>query len=355
MSLDDLRRKIDLIDYEIVKLLNERMEHVLRLKRLKGRIADPEREEQVVRNVRRFSGSRINPDFVERLYRAIMEESRSIQERDAMVIGFQGEHGAYSELAAITYDRTLIPIPCQEFADVFDGITARQLDFGIVPVENSLEGSITQVADLLMGVDLNIIGEVNVPIHHFLLTLPETEPEDVRTVLSHPQAIEQCRGFIEKQMLVAEPFYDTAGAARMLSEKRPPATAVIASSLCTELYNLKVVAGDIEDHPSNTTRFVALSREAGKEPGDKCSLMFSAAHEAGSLSDMLRIFSDAEVNLTRIESRPVRADPNRYAFLVDFEGSDREERVRAAIDKVRSRAVTFKFFGCYRSFQEGMR
>jgi len=232
MSLDDLRRKIDLIDYEIVKLLNERMEHVLRLKRLKGSIVDPVREEQVVRNVRRFSGNLINPDFVERLYRAIMEESRSIQERDAMVIGFQGDHGAYSELAAITYDRALIPIPCAAFADVFGGVAARQLDFGVVPVENSLEGSITQVTDLLMAVDLNIIGEVSMSIHHFLLTLPETEPDDIRTVLSHPQAIAQCRGFIEDKRFVAQPFYDTAGAARMLSEQRPAATAVIASSLC---------------------------------------------------------------------------------------------------------------------------
>lgn len=352
MSLDDLRRKIDLIDYGIVKLLNERMEHVLRLKRLKGRIVDPEREEQVIRNVRRFSGNLINPDFTEGLYRSIMDESRRLQERDAMVIGFQGEHGAYSELAAKTYDHSLIPIPCPEFADVFNGITAYQLDFGVVPVENSLEGSITQVTDLLIAKDLKIVGEVNVPIHHFLLTLPETQGDDIRIVLSHPQAIAQCRGFIEDKMLVAQPFYDTAGAARMLSEQRPAATAVIASALCGELYNLKAVARHIEDHPSNTTRFVVLSRETGTEPGDKCSLMFSAAHEAGTLSDLLGIFSEAGVNLTRIESRPVREDPHQYAFLVDLQGSDREERVRAAIEQVRDRAVRFKFFGCYRSFQE---
>ena len=145
MSLDDIRRKIDLIDHEIVKLLNERMEHALRLKRLKGRILDPGREEQVVSNVRKFSRNLIKPDFAEGLYKEIIRESKSIQEQDTTVIGFQGEHGAYSELAALTYDPSLIPIPCKEFDEVFQDVAADQLDFGVVPVENSLEGSITQV------------------------------------------------------------------------------------------------------------------------------------------------------------------------------------------------------------------
>ncbi|OPY81253.1 MAG: P-protein [Syntrophorhabdus sp. PtaU1.Bin153] len=349
MGLGDIRRRIDLIDYEIVKLLNERMEHALRLKRLKCGIFDPDREEQVMENIRRFSRNLIRPDFCEVLYRQIMSESRRIQGQDAKVVGFQGEHGAYSEVAALAYDPSFIPMPCGEFADVFQGVEANQLDFGIVPVENSLEGSITPVTDLLIGTDLKIVGEIDIPIHHCLLALPEMELEDIRVVHSHPQAIAQCRGFIRDQGFAAEPFYDTAGAARMLSEQRPPSGAAIASELCATLYNLKIVTGNIEDHASNTTRFVILSREADAGEGNKCSLMFSAKHEVGTLFSVLKIFSDAEINLTRIESRPMRNDPDQYAFLLDFKGSDRDEKVMDSMRQLEEQAVTFKFFGCYSS------
>ncbi|OPX95090.1 MAG: P-protein [Syntrophorhabdus sp. PtaU1.Bin002] len=349
MSLGDIRKRIDLIDYEIVKLLNERMEYALRLKRLKCGIFDPDREEQVMKNIRRFSRNLIRPDFCEALYREIMRESRRIQEQDAKVVGFQGEHGAYSEVAALAYDFALVPMPCEEFADVFQGVATNQLDLGIVPVENSLEGSITPVTDLLIGTDLKIVGEVDIPIHHYLLTLPETELGDIRVVHSHPQAIAQCRGFIRDRGFTAEPFYDTAGAARMLSEQRPASGAAIASKLCAMLYNLKIVAEHIEDHVSNTTRFVILSREEGTGKGNKCSLMFSAKHEVGTLFSVLKIFSDAEINLTRIESRPMRDDPDQYAFLLDFKGSDRDDRVIDSMKQLEEQAVTFKFFGCYRN------
>ena len=133
----------------------------------------------------------------------------------------------------------------------------------------------------------------------------------------------------------------------MLREQRPAATGVIASRLCAELYNLEILKEDIEDHASNTTRFVVLSREARQEKGNKCSLIFSVSHRPGGLFSVLQILSDKGINMTRIESRPLRNDPGSYAFFLDFEGSDQDEPVIQALDAISKRSITFKFLGCY--------
>ncbi len=346
--LSEIRKKIDLVDYEIMKLLNQRMELSMRSRKLKSRITDPGREEEVFSNVKRFARPLVTAGFSERLYREIISESKNVQDKPFKIIGFQGEHGAYSEVAALKHDTSLIPIPCVEFAEVFEAIADRELDFGIVPVENSLEGAITPVIDLLLETDLKIVGEISLPIRHCLLTLPETDRRDIKIVASHPQALAQCRNFIAKNKLQTHPSYDTAGAAKVLSERRFPSAGVLASELCAELYNLKIVEHDIADHPSNTTRFVMLAREADTNPGNKCSVTFSIKHEAGTLFHILKMFSDAGINLTRIESRPVRDDSRQYAFLLDFEGNADDEPVRASIKHLRAIALTFRLLGCYR-------
>lgn len=342
-----IRRQIDRIDGKIIQLLNQRMEIALRSRKYKGQVFDPEREEEVFANVRRFSHNLVRSEFSEGLYRDIIEESRYIQETDLMLIGFQGEHGAYSEAAALKYDPSYIPIPCREFNDVFDEVEGGLLDFGIVPVENSLEGAVTHVNDLLIERDLNIIGEVNIPVHHCLLALPETDYKELKVVYSHPQALAQCREFILRHRLEPRPFYDTAGAAKMLSEERLEAAGVIANRLSAELYHLEVIKEDIEDHPSNFTRFIVLARENLNGPGNKCSIIFSVRHKAGALFNVLKILADAEINLTRIESRPERRMPGNYIFFADLEGSDQEARVKDALDAIQKAALTYKFLGCY--------
>ncbi len=348
MELKEIRKSIDAIDYEIVKLLNRRLECALRLKRLKSVLVEPAREKEVFEHVRNYSHNVTEPEFTERLYKTIIEESRRIQGKELRLIGFQGEHGAYSEVAAHAWAPGLVSIPCVSFHDVFNEVESGQLDFGILPVENSLEGAITEVNDLLVETGLQIVGEAAIPVHHCLLALPEQDYRDLRTVYSHPQALGQCREFIARHKLEPRPFYDTAGAAAMLREQRPAATGVIASRLCAELYNLEILKEDVEDHPSNTTRFVVVSRETSAEEGDKCSLVFTLPHRAGELFAILKVFSDRRINITRIESRPLRNDPGSYAFFLDFEGSDRDSRVREALDTVKSRSETFKLLGCYR-------
>ncbi len=351
MDLDKARKKIDGIDYDLVALLKQRMELCLRVGRLKDNVYEPEREKKVIENVRASASGIAGADFCEDLYRRIIHESTRLQKEGLKLVGFQGEHGAYSEAAALAYDPSAVPIPCREFPEVFAEVAAGQLDFGIVPVENSLEGAVTQVNDLLAKTELKIVGEITLPIHHCLLALPETNHRDLKVIYSHPQALAQCRGFLSRHKIEARPFYDTAGAAKMLSHEGSQSAAVIASALCAKLYHLNIVKEDIGDHESNSTRFIILSSHEAAEEGDKCSIVFSIAHETGSLSSVMKVFSDAGINLTRIESRPLRSVLGYYRFFLDFEGSHKDQVVIDALKSVRRKTKTYRFLGCYRGIR----
>jgi prephenate dehydratase/chorismate mutase len=350
-ELDIIRKRIDSIDRGIIELLNQRMELAVRSRKLKHYISDENREEQVFENVRKSSRNMLKPEFSEKIYKIIVNESKEIQLQSFKLIGFQGEHGAYSEVAALSYDFSLMPVSCKEFIEVFNEVSTGQIDFGIVPVENSLEGAVTQVNDLLIQTDLKIIGEINIPVHHCLLALPETEYRDLKVIYSHPQALAQCRKFILRHGLEPRPFYDTAGAAKMLSENRLEATGIIANKICADLYHLDIIKENIEDHESNSTRFIILSKETSDESGDKCSIIFSVKHEAGGLFSVLKAFYDNGINLTRIESRPLKKDPGKYVFFLDFEGSDKEDKVAEALKRATKLTTSFKFLGCYKSYK----
>jgi prephenate dehydratase/chorismate mutase/prephenate dehydratase len=351
MELEELRRKIDIIDAEILKLLNRRMEFAVRTKNMKPDVDDKAREEEVLGLVANRSKGLVKPEFSQKLFREIMSESKTLQKQNTKLVGFQGEHGAYGEIAVKTLNKDWVPIPCLEFTDVFEGVGNGQFDYGVVPVENSIEGAVTQVNDLLVEMnesETKVVGEVKVPVHHCLLAMPDSDYRDIKVVYSHPQALAQCRGFIARNKLEPRPYYDTAGAAMMLSNERPKAAAAIASKLCAEMYNLEVLKENIEDHESNSTRFVVISRDKSQVKGDKCSIIFSTAHKAGALYGVLKVFSEAGINLTRIESRPIRKDPGKFAFLLDFQGSDSDKKVADAIERAKKETAMFKFLGCYK-------
>jgi prephenate dehydratase/chorismate mutase/prephenate dehydratase len=347
MDLEEIRKKIDLIDFQLVKLLNERMELGLRAKKFKETVADESREKAVIQNVGGYPQRLVRKDFAQELFKKIISESKRFQEEDLKLIGFQGEHGANSEVAANTYDLSLVTIPCLEFVNVFEGVEKDYFDLGIVPVENSLVGAVTEVNDLLAETKLTIVAEVKHPIHHCLMTLPDTEYRELKIVYSHPQALAQCRGFIARNKLEPRPYYDTAGAAKMISNSRPKAAAAIANESCAELYNLEIIKENMEDHELNLTRFVILSKQKIGEDGNKCSIIFSTKHEAGALFRVLRIFHEAKINLTRIESRPLRNEPENYAFHLDFEGSDKDAEVGKLLQTVKQNTLMYKFLGCY--------
>lgn len=353
MKLDDIRQKIDKIDRELLVLLQERMGLAIRSKKFKMQVADAKREERVLARAERMNLDLVKRSFARQLLRTIIEESKRLQQEDRKLVAFQGEPGAYGEVAS----RWLVPggafIPCMEFIDVFQGVEEGYLDLGVVPVENSLEGAVTQVNDLLTTTGLKVIGEVRVAISHCLLATEPVDVREIRVVYSHPQALAQCQRFLQHNKLEARPYYDTAGAAKMLARENPRASAAIASGLCAELYDLDIIARGIADGPSNSTRFLLLSKEAYEDRGDKTSIIFSTAHEAGQLFKVLGLFADAEINLTRIASMPLRSDPGNYSFFLDFEGSVQDDKVARVIEQMEQIASGFKCLGSYPSDSKG--
>ena len=346
MNLKEIRKSIDLLDARILKLLNDRMELALMTKRFKKRIEEGEREKEVLERIRRSSNSLINPGFVEKIYQEIMKESKNLQEKDFRLIAFQGEHGAYGEVAARAWNSRLVPIPCREFGEIFEGISSGLYSYGLVPIENRVDGVVGQVNQLLIKTDLYVVGAVELPIHFCLMVLPGTDHREIRTVHSHFHTLAQCRLFIERNKLEPVPYYDTAGAAKMLAEETPKAAAAVASRLAAELYNLEIIKEDIEDHEGSVTRFLVLSKEENEEAGDKCTIIFSTEHKAGTLFNVLEIFAKAKINLTRIESMP--HDPEGYVFFLDFLGSKQDEKIAGVLREVEKLTTTFKLMGCYK-------
>lgn len=349
MDLQKIRDGIDSIDREVLKLINERLELGLRTTKFKEDIYDKQRESQIMEQLTALSGAYglIQPAFVEKLYHAILEESRKCQRASKILIGFQGEHGAYGDVAARAYNPDLVPIPCRDFADVFEGVEQGHLDLGIVPVENSSGGAVTQVNELLIKNNLQVVGAVKLRINHCLLELPESNWREIRIVYSHPQALSQCRNFLNRQRIEVRPFFDTAGAARMLRRDRPKTAAVIASRLCAELYDLEVVKENIQDYQNNFTRFLVLAREEKEFSGNKCSIIFSTPHRAGTLFSVLEIFAEKRINLTRIESMPDRNDPGNYVFFLDFQKDDIHDQIESILERVGKKTTMLKYLGCY--------
>lgn len=347
MKLDEIRKKIDKIDRELLVLLQERMGLALRSKKFKETVTDPGREEEVMARVDRMNLDLVERSFTRQLLKTIVQESKRLQEEDRKLVAFQGEHGAYGEVAA----RRLVGggafIPCMEFADVFRGVEEGYLDLGVVPVENSLEGAVTQVNELLTTTTLKVVGEAKVPVNHCLLATEATSYRDIRVVYSHPQALAQCRGFLLRNNLEPRPYYDTAGAAKMLARENPRASAAIASALSGELYDLEIIKECIEDGPANTTRFLLIARNSNTNGGEKTSIIFAVPHKAGRLYEALKLFADAEINLTRISSMPLRSDPGNYSFFLDFEGSEKDEKIADVLKQMEKLTISMKRLGSY--------
>ena len=347
MDLEEIRRNIDLIDFMILRLLNKRAELALLTGRVKKEIEDKKREREVIERVKKNSTRfLLRPEFIERLYFEMIKESKRLQRAGYRLIAFQGEHGSYSEIASVMWNDKLIPMPCSRFEELFEGVERSLYDYGIVPVENSLGGRIGRVNELLLQTELKVIGAIVIPIRHCLLALPGTELSEIRVVFSHPQALFQCKSFIEMNSLQAIKYYDTAGAARMLMEENIKGAGVIANRLCASIYGLEVIKENIADHEDNMTRFFVLAKESDRDDGNMCSVIFFTEHRPGTLLQVLEIFADAGINLTRIDSIP--KGHNNYAFFLDFIGSYRDAEVLNALDLVKRITKGFKFLGCYK-------
>jgi chorismate mutase/prephenate dehydratase len=264
-------------------------------------------------------------------------------------VAFQGERGAYSESAVFQFFGAKTEVkPCKDFKDVFDSVCTQETQFGVVPVENSLEGSITQNYDLFLKYDLKVCAEVIVKVEHCLIANPGTALEDIKVVYSHPQALAQCRSFLVEFGRELISTYDTAGSVKMIKEKGLKNAAAIASERAANIYGMHILAKDIADNLENYTRFFVLYTEDSKPTGkDKTSIIFSAKHEPGSLYHALDEFAKRDINLTKIESRPTKKTAWEYNFYLDFEGHRTEPRCAEALKALEKYAVFVKILGSY--------
>lgn len=266
------------------------------------------------------------------------------------IVAFQGERGSFSEEAARKLLGPKIQVrPCETFAAIFESVVKGKARFCLAPIENTLAGSVYENYDLQLEHALHIIAEVGLRIVHNLIALPGTSMKDVREVYSHPVALAQCgRFFAQHPQVKKKVFYDTAGAVKMLAEKKPAGAAAIASRVAASVYKARILKTHLEDHQENYTRFLLLSRSAKVSPrANKISIVFSTKNDPGALFRCLGVFALRDINLTKIESRPLRGRPWEYFFYVDFAGHVKDERSRRALAHLGELTTFLRVLGCY--------
>jgi len=351
MSLEELRKKIDEADTKIVKLIAERMRIAQEIGREKGKqskqVEDVVREKRVLQNVRRIAREEsINQEEIEDIYKQIVAISKSTQEA---AVAFQGEIGAYGEEAAFQFFGPLIQVkPRESLDDVFKVVERGEAQFGVVPIENSLEGSISRVYDLFLDSSLKVCGETELRVSHCLIASPEAQLGSIKRVYSHPQALAQCRAFLKHLDCELIPTYNTAASVKMIKEQGITDGGAVASARAAEIYGMKVIAKEIEDNPNNFTRFFILSKQDSPPSGeDKTSIVFSVKHKPGTLYEFLRELAGRNINLTKIESRPTRQKPWEYNFYLDFEGHREDKLSREILESLERVSLFVKVLGSY--------
>ncbi|MFC1961802.1 prephenate dehydratase [Chloroflexota bacterium] len=351
MKLEDLRKRIDEIDDGIAALLVQRIkiaEDIGRGKKEQNKIVeDIERERRVLEHVKEIAREhKISQEDIENVYKLIIKASKRVQQVE---VAFQGELGAHSEEAAFNFfGPSLKSRPCESFEEVFRMVEIQEVQFGVVPVENSLEGSISRVYDLLLDSKLRVCGEIEHRVIHCLIASPDSGLDKIKKVYSHPQALAQSRNFLRHLNCELIPAYDTAGSVKMVKETGRTDVAAVASTRAAEIYGMKIVAREIEDNPNNYTRFFILAKEDSPPSGsDKTSIVFSAKDQPGALYESLNEFASRKINLTKLESRPTRQKPWEYNFYLDFEGHREDKASREALASLERTTIFTKVLGSY--------
>jgi prephenate dehydratase len=268
-----------------------------------------------------------------------------------MKVAFQGEPGAYSEEAGFGYFDAPEMVPQGSFEAVFTTVTSGDCQSGLIPIENSLAGSIHQNYDLLLRHELHIVGEYYLRVRHCLIGFPGVILTEIRRVISHPQALGQCAGYLRELNVKTEPVYDTAGSVKILKTSDERTTAAIASARAAEIYEMQVLQEGIEDNPENYTRFLEIARQpVTPESGAKTSIVFTLQNQPGALFKALSVFALRDIDLTKIESRPLVGKPWEYLFYIDFIGAIGDGAVTRALDHLDEYALTLRVLGSYPRF-----
>jgi chorismate mutase/prephenate dehydratase len=349
-KLQQLRERIDALDDQILDLLNRRAEVVVEVGEAKrdksGQYYVPSREKAIYERLTARNPGPFPDEGIRRVFREIISASLSLEQ--PLKVAFLGPQATYTHVAAMQqFGLSAQLVPLKNIAAIFDEVGRGRAGYGVVPVENSNEGVVSHTLDMFMSSELKIIAEILLPISHDLLNL-SGEIKDVRRILSHPQALGQCRNWLEEN-LPDVPLTDissTASAAQQAAEDA--SVAAIASEAAATLYGLRVVRHKIEDNPDNFTRFLVVGSEMQSASGnDKTSIMFSVNDEAGILYHMLEPFSKRDINLAKIESRPMKGRAWEYIFFLDMEGHIEEPRIASAVEELREHCQFLKVLGSY--------
>ncbi len=356
MSIDDLRAQIDNLDREIVALLARRAE----LARQIGQSKDPdgpaysaEREAQVLANVAGAVKGALTEEALGAIYREVVSACRALEAPFTVV--YPGPPGSFTHEAAVSrFGSSVRYVAVRDIASVFTELSGRRADYGVVPVETSMAGPVSDTLDMFLDFDESICGEIVLDIH--LNLLARSAEEEVRTIYSKPEALSQCRRWLATNYPGAEliDVATTSKAAEMVAQT--PATAAVASQLAAELYGLTVVASSIEDNPRNRTRFLVLGHTPVAPTGrDKTTVMVSIKDEAGALARLLRPIEERGINLSWIESRPSRREAWDYVFFLDMNGHVQDERVGAVLEELRQTTSFLQVLGSFPAAPEAQK
>lgn len=349
MTNEQHRKAIDKLDGQIVRLLNERTERVLKIgeNKLKAgeEIYAPHREKALLERLCQMNEGPITDDGLCAIYREIMSSALSLQK--SMAVAYLGPEATFTHLAATRrFGSSLRYSPQKTITDVFFEVGQERADYGVVPIENSTEGVVTHTLDMFVDSSLKVVAQIIMPIQHCLLS--KGTMSQIKRLYSHPQAIAQCRNWIQLHLPMAEVVEtsSTTRAAQLASQEKR--AAAIANSLAGEIYQLKTIESDIQDDSGNATRFLVLGRQCSPPTGsDRTSLMFSIADKVGALHTALEPFLSQRINITKIESRPSKRKAWEYFFFVDFDGHSEDRKVARALKLLEEQCNFAKVLGSY--------
>jgi chorismate mutase/prephenate dehydratase len=349
MSLKKIRDSIDKIDSQIVAALNKRAKLVLDIANLKAKqdkkVFSPKREAMILRRIKKLNKGPLKNKDLEFIFKDILSVSRGLQL--VLDIAYLGPQGTFTHLASLKkFGRHANFISCNSIKEVFQLVQKQKAGYGVVPVENSIEGAVNYTLDMFFEFDLKICSEIITNISHSLLA--KNKKDKILRIYSNPHVFPQCRHWLSKRYPKASliPVATTAKAAEMAGKDRNG--ACLGNSQLSELYNLQRIADAVEDFSSNVTRFLVISDNDSSPTGnDKTSILFSVKDKAGVLHRALYAFRKANINLTKIESRPSKRKPWEYYFFVDFKGHRKEPKIKKALDSLRKKCNFLKILGSY--------
>jgi chorismate mutase/prephenate dehydratase len=349
MPLDKLRKQIDTLDDQLVKLLNERAQVVKKIGKLKNKtdkpIYAPDREKEILEKIIKANKGPLPDKCLVSIWRELMSGSLALER--PLRIGYLGPDGSFSHTAAILkFGQSVEYESLADVRSIFVEVSKGHCDLGLVPIENSTGGGVIETLDALIDSDVKICAEVLMAIHHNLLA--NCSLEEVEKIYSKPEVFAQCRNWLSATFKDAQTIAvaSTAKAAQMAAAE--PTTSAIGSRIAAELYGLKIICENIEDITNNITRFLVIGKEDAKPTGeDKTAILFSTAHKAGALADMLTVFKKYNINLTNIESRPNMKREWEYYFFVDFIGHRAEEKAQKALKEARKHCLQLSILGSF--------